>query len=252
MINKLVSKIQKTQAPIVVGLDPMMKFIPEHITKAAFAEHGETLEGAAEAIWQYNKAIVDNIYDLIPAVKPQIAMYEQFGIPGLVAFKKTVDYCKEKGYECNTIDGVRAIFNDGWALVRYSNTGPNITARFEAKTEERLEELKKEGYIVQRLDYNRYYIKNFNYKFDFDELMESGRRTTAKILKKLKSDIDGVSEESEESRKPNDKPDKKDKPKVIRDTRTNQQPNNQSNQNQPKEKKEKPRKYQKGDTIPKI
>jgi len=96
MINKLVDKIQKTGAPIVVGLDPMMKFIPEHITKAAFAEYGETLEGAAEAIWQYNKGIVDAIYDLVPAVKPQIAMYEQFGIPGLVAFKKTVDYCKSK------------------------------------------------------------------------------------------------------------------------------------------------------------
>lgn len=96
MINKLISKIQKTNAPIVVGLDPMMKFVPEHIQKAAFAEYGETLEGAAEAIWQYNKGIVDAIYDLVPAVKPQIAMYEQFGIPGLIAFKKTVDYCKEK------------------------------------------------------------------------------------------------------------------------------------------------------------
>ena len=96
MINKLVSKIQKTNAPIVVGLDPMMRFIPEHITQKAFSELGETLEGAAEAIWQYNKAIVDATYDLIPAVKPQIAMYEQFGIPGMVAFKKTVDYCREK------------------------------------------------------------------------------------------------------------------------------------------------------------
>ena len=97
MINKLVANIKKTNAPIVVGLDPMMKFIPEHIKAAAFKEFGETLEGAGEAIWQYNKAIVDAVYDLIPAVKPQIAMYEQFGIPGLVAFKKTVDYCKEKG-----------------------------------------------------------------------------------------------------------------------------------------------------------
>ncbi len=97
MINKLVANIQKTNAPIVVGLDPMMKFIPEHITKKAFAQYGETLEGAAEAIWQYNKGIVDAVYDLIPAVKPQIAMYEQFGIPGLVAFDKTVKYCKEKG-----------------------------------------------------------------------------------------------------------------------------------------------------------
>ncbi len=96
MINKLVSKIQKTGAPIVVGLDPMMKFVPEHIQQKAFAERGETLEGAAEAIWQYNKAIVDAIYDVVPAVKPQIAMYEQFGIPGLIAFKKTVEYCKEK------------------------------------------------------------------------------------------------------------------------------------------------------------
>ncbi len=97
MIQKLISNIQKTNAPIVVGLDPMMGFIPEHITKKAFAEYGETLEGAAEAVWQYNKAIVDQIYDLIPAVKPQIAMYEQFGLPGMAAFKKTVDYCSEKG-----------------------------------------------------------------------------------------------------------------------------------------------------------
>ena len=97
MINQLIANIKKTGAPIVVGLDPMLKYIPEHIQKKAFAEFGETLEGAAEAIWQFNKEIVDKTYDLIPAVKPQIAMYEQFGIPGLVAFKKTVDYCKAKG-----------------------------------------------------------------------------------------------------------------------------------------------------------
>ncbi len=97
MINKLVNNIQKTGAPIVVGLDPTLKMIPSHIKEKAFAEFGETLEGAGEAVWQYNKAIVDAVYELIPAVKPQIAMYEQFGIPGLVAYKKTVDYCKEKG-----------------------------------------------------------------------------------------------------------------------------------------------------------
>lgn len=97
MINQLISKIRRTQAPIVVGLDPMMKFVPEFIQKKAFQEYGETLEGAAEAIWQYNKGIVDAIYDLVPAVKPQVAMYEQFGIPGMIAFQKTVKYCKEKG-----------------------------------------------------------------------------------------------------------------------------------------------------------
>ena len=96
MINKLVDKIKKQNAPVVVGLDPMMKFVPKHLQDAAFNEYGETLEGAAEAIWQFNKAIIDNIYDIVPAVKPQVAMYEQFGIPGMIAFKKTVDYCHEK------------------------------------------------------------------------------------------------------------------------------------------------------------
>lgn len=97
MIQKLIEGIKRTKAPIVVGLDPMMNYIPEHIQKKAFAEFGETLEGAAEAVWQYNKGIVDAVYDLVPAVKPQIAMYEQFGIEGLKAFEKTVSYCQEKG-----------------------------------------------------------------------------------------------------------------------------------------------------------
>ena len=77
MINKLTEKIKKTHAPICVGLDPMLSYVPKQVQETAFKEYGAT-------------------YDLIPAVKPQIAMYEQFGIPGLVAFKKTVDYCKEK------------------------------------------------------------------------------------------------------------------------------------------------------------
>lgn len=97
MINKLVENIKRTGAPIVVGLDPMLKYVPQHIQKKAFAEYGETLKGAAEAIWLYNKEIVDAVYDLVPAVKPQIAMYEQFGIEGLIAFRKTVAYCKDKG-----------------------------------------------------------------------------------------------------------------------------------------------------------
>ena len=97
MIQTLIEKIQKTGAPVVVGLDPMLSYVPEQLRKKAFAEYGETLEGAAEAVWQYNKGIVDAVCDLIPAVKPQIAMYEQFGLEGLKVFKKTVDYCKEKG-----------------------------------------------------------------------------------------------------------------------------------------------------------
>ena len=97
MIQKLIEKIRETDAPIVVGLDPNLKFIPEKLKKEAFKEKGEGLEGAAEAVLRFNKAIVDEVADLIPAVKPQIAMYEQFGLAGMSAFRQTVDYCHEKG-----------------------------------------------------------------------------------------------------------------------------------------------------------
>lgn len=97
MINKLVDEIKKKEAPIVVGLDPMLGYVPGYLLDKAIKERGETLEAAAAAVWEYNKGIVDAICDIVPAVKPQIAMYEQFGIPGLQVFKKTVDYCKSKG-----------------------------------------------------------------------------------------------------------------------------------------------------------
>ena len=92
MISQLIEKIKKTNAPICVGLDPMLSYVPGHVVKKSFDAYGETLEGAADAIWQFNKEIIDHTCDLIPAVKPQIAMYEQFGIEGLIAYKKTVEY----------------------------------------------------------------------------------------------------------------------------------------------------------------
>lgn len=97
MISKLIEKIKKTNAPICVGLDPMLDYIPAHIVNKSVEEYGDTLDAAGDAIFKYNKGIIDATYDLIPSVKPQIAMYEQFGIPGLIAFNKTVEYCKEKG-----------------------------------------------------------------------------------------------------------------------------------------------------------
>ena len=97
MIDRLTEAIRKTGAPVVVGLDPMLDYIPAPICSDAFAQAGQTLEGAALAIWNFNKGIVDAIAGLVPAVKPQIAMYEQFGLPGLEAYKKTIDYCHEKG-----------------------------------------------------------------------------------------------------------------------------------------------------------
>lgn len=97
MISQLIEKIKKTNAPICVGLDPMLSYVPEHVVKKSFDTYGETLKGAAEAIWEFNKEIIDHTWDLIPAVKPQIAMYEQFGLEGLAVYQKTVKYCQEKG-----------------------------------------------------------------------------------------------------------------------------------------------------------
>lgn len=95
MISKLAAKIKET-SPIVVGLDPQLKFLPEPLLEASFREFGENPEGVCDAIFNFNKRIVDAVCDLVPAVKPQIAMYEVYGIPGLIAFDKTVKYCKEK------------------------------------------------------------------------------------------------------------------------------------------------------------
>lgn len=97
MIGELIKGIKKTEAPIVVGLDPNLNFVPELIKKNAYAQAGETLEGAALAFKEYNKGLIDAIEGLVPAVKPQIAMYEQLGLPGLEVFKWTVDYAHEKG-----------------------------------------------------------------------------------------------------------------------------------------------------------
>ena len=97
MINKLIKGIQQKNAPIVMGLDPMLSYIPEQIVEEAQKEYGPTLQAVAEAIFTYNKGLIDATCDLIPAVKPQIAMYEQFGLNGLTAYKKTIDYAHEKG-----------------------------------------------------------------------------------------------------------------------------------------------------------
>lgn len=97
MINKLVAGIKKTNAPIVVGLDPTLKLIPKYIQEKNFKEYGANLNGVSQAILEYNIGLIDAIADLVPCVKPQIAMYEQYGIEGLIAFKKTVDYAHEKG-----------------------------------------------------------------------------------------------------------------------------------------------------------
>ena len=95
--GKLIQRIAATQNPTVVGLDPQLDFVPGFIREEAFARYGETPEGAAEAILAYNKGLIDAIWDIVPAVKPQSAFYEQFGWHGVRALAETVAYAKEKG-----------------------------------------------------------------------------------------------------------------------------------------------------------
>ncbi len=97
IIDKLINKIKQTNNPTVVGLDPRLDYVPEFIKEKAFSKYGETLKGASKAFYSFNKKIIDEIYDIVPAVKPQIAMYEQFGTEGIKAYIKTVKYAKEKG-----------------------------------------------------------------------------------------------------------------------------------------------------------
>ena len=97
MLAKLISEIEKKDAPVVVGLDPTPALIPEKVKKISVEESGETLEGLAEAYFEFNSAIIDAVADLVPAVKPQIAMYEQLGLPGLKAFAGTVEYAHDRG-----------------------------------------------------------------------------------------------------------------------------------------------------------
>ncbi len=97
VMDRLGLEIQKKQAPVVVGLDPQLSLIPDNVKRIPFIEHGRSLEGAAAAIRIFNDEIIDAVADIVPAVKPQIAMYEQFGIPGLLAYQHTVEYAKSKG-----------------------------------------------------------------------------------------------------------------------------------------------------------
>ena len=97
IIDTLIDKIKQTENPTVVGLDPRLDYIPDFIKQKVYEKFGKTLSGAMEAFWQFNKAIIDATYDLIPAVKPQIAMYEQYGADGIACYIKTIAYAKEMG-----------------------------------------------------------------------------------------------------------------------------------------------------------
>lgn len=96
-VDLLVQKIKEKGNPSVAGLDPKIDYVPEYIKKKAYAEYGQNLKGASEAIWEFNKGLIDALYDVVPAVKPQSAFYEMYGLYGEEVMHRTIAYAKEKG-----------------------------------------------------------------------------------------------------------------------------------------------------------
>lgn len=96
-VDLLVEKIKEKGNPSVAGLDPKIDYVPEYIRQKAYAEYGKNLKGACEAIWEYNKGLIDALYDVVPAVKPQSAFYEMYGLNGEEILHRTIAYAKEKG-----------------------------------------------------------------------------------------------------------------------------------------------------------
>lgn len=96
-VDLLVKKIKEKGNPSVAGLDPKIDYVPQYIRDKAYAEYGKNLKGACEAIWEFNKGLIDALYDVVPAVKPQSAFYEMYGLCGEEVLHRTVRYAKEKG-----------------------------------------------------------------------------------------------------------------------------------------------------------
>lgn len=96
-LDRLIEKIEQTQNPTVAGLDPKLDYVPEYIRRKCFDKYGETLKGAAKALLEFNKGLIDALYDIVPAVKPQAAYYEMYGTAGMKTLYKTQEYARSKG-----------------------------------------------------------------------------------------------------------------------------------------------------------
>jgi len=122
--------------PTVVGLDPKPEYVPPHIRAASYDAFGETLQGAADAIWNFNRGLIDACFDLVPAVKPQAAYYERLGSAGLAALEKTIRYAKEKGLfviadvKRGDIGSTAQAYSDAW--IGRTQVGNQACAAFDA------------------------------------------------------------------------------------------------------------------------
>ncbi len=95
-MDKLIEAIiAKDYNPTVAGLDPKLDYVPEFILKECLSEENP-FEGAAKALFEFNKTLIDNLYDIVPAVKPQSAYYEMYGVEGLKCLQKTMEYAISK------------------------------------------------------------------------------------------------------------------------------------------------------------
>ncbi len=95
--DRLIDGIIKTQNPTVAGLDPKLEYIPGYMKEEAYSKYGKGLEGAAAALFSFNRELIDALCDIVPAVKPQAAYYEMYGWQGVRALCNTIEYAKQKG-----------------------------------------------------------------------------------------------------------------------------------------------------------
>ncbi len=127
--DHLQTLIKARKNPTVAGLDPKPEYVPPHLLKASLDKYGETLEGAADAIYQFNVGLMDALWDVVPAVKPQSAFYERLGWQGMLVLEKTIRYAREKGLfviadaKRGDIGSTAQAYSDAWlGKTRVGNT----------------------------------------------------------------------------------------------------------------------------------
>ncbi|MCZ6876026.1 MAG: orotidine-5'-phosphate decarboxylase, partial [bacterium] len=118
--DRLCAAVARTGSPVVVGLDPRLELLPEALLAASRREFGATPQAVGEAFWRFSQAIIDAVHDVAPAVKPQMAFYERYGLAGLRAFAQTVCYARQKGLlviadaKCNDIGSTAEAYADAF------------------------------------------------------------------------------------------------------------------------------------------
>jgi orotidine-5'-phosphate decarboxylase len=127
-LDRLISAIDKTGNPTVAGLDPQLDYVPAHIKQQALEEFGDTLDAAAAAILAFNKGLIDALWDIVPAVKPQCAYYEMYGWQGVKALVETIAYAKRKGLFVIT-DGKRNDIGSTMQAYALAHLGKSVSQK---------------------------------------------------------------------------------------------------------------------------